>query len=257
MEAQSLRISLQDTSGGYEISPTRVPLAVLRTFAADVDEFLKGAHAAIDTTGLDVAVIEGSLGLRTAPLADPALLRDLRHLASSERLEGMDPRRCKVIERWQKAARGPERRLFYRIEAPFLPRAVTIDAHTDFHADDANQWVRVERYLRGEIVEMGGVNKVNAHIRLPDGTRLTVASEREVFRDDKVNRLYKPAMARITAEYNVVTREYRNARLLSFEEFQSTVDESQLERLIERGAKAWGDVPDASQWVDALRGGAA
>jgi hypothetical protein len=158
-----------------------------------------------------------------------------------------------VIERWQKAARGA-RRKSYRIDAPFLAHSVLISAQTDFHADDADQWVKVERYLQGEIFEIGGQGKVNAHILLPDGTKLTVASERDVFRDDKVNRLYKPAMARITAEYNVVTREYRNARLLSFEEHQQALDEPQLQRLIQRGATAWKDVHDASQWVDALRG---
>ena len=253
MNAQPISISLQDPSGGYEISPDRVPLALLRTFAADVDEFLKGENADIDTAGLDVSVFQGSLGLRTSPIAHPGLLRDVRILAASERLDGMDSKRRKVIERWQKAARGARKRA-YRIEAPFLVRPVLIHAQSDFHADDADQWVKVERYLQGEIYEIGGQGKVNAHILFPDGTKLTVASERDVFRDDKVNRLYKPAMARITAEYNVVTREYRNARLLSFEEHQQALDEPQLQRLIQRGATAWKDVPDASQWVDSLRG---
>lgn len=73
-----------------------------------------------------------------------------------------------------------------------------------------------------------------------------------MFRADKVNRLYKIAMARIRAEYKVVTRKYRNARLLGFEEHQQTLDEAQLARLTERGAKAWRDVPGASAWVDGL-----
>lgn len=253
MKAQPISISLQDPSGGYEISPDRVPLALLRTFAADVDEFLKGENTDIDTAGLDVSVFQGSLGLRTSPIAHPGLLRDVRILAASERLDGMDLKRRKVIERWQKAARGA-RKKSYRIEAPFLANAVVISAQTDFHADDADQWVKVERYLQGEIFEIGGQGKVNAHILLPDGTKLTVASERDVFRDDKVNRLYKPAMARITAEYNVVTREYRNARLLAFEEHESTLDEEQLKRSIRRGAQAWKDVSNPSEWVDELRG---
>ncbi len=254
MNAQPISFSLQDPTGGYELSPERVPLSLLRAFAADVDEFLKGENADFDTAGLDVAVFQGSFGLRTTPISHPGLLRDIRILAASERLDGMDPKRRKVIERWQKGARGVRNRA-YRIEAAFLVHPVLINAHTDFHADDADQWVKVERYLQGEIYEIGGQGKVNAHILLPDGTKLTVASERDVFRDDKVNRLYKPAMARITAEYNVVTREYRNARLLSFEEHQQALDEPQLQRLIQRGASAWKDVPDPSLWVESLRGG--
>ena len=77
-----------------------------------------------------------------------------------------------------------------------------------------------------------------------------VDTDRAVLRDDKANRLYKPAMVRITAEYNVVTREYRAARLIEFVEHDPRWDEREFARLTERGAKAWKDVPDASVWVD-------
>ncbi|GAB2744509.1 hypothetical protein GCM10027019_24990 [Melaminivora jejuensis] len=55
----------------------------------------------------------------------------------------------------------------------------------------------------------------------------------------------------------MATRAYRNAHLLGFEECQPALDEAQLARLVERGARAWRDVPDASAWVDGLRGGTA
>ena len=257
MDAQPLFISLHDESAGYEISPDRVPLAVLRTFVKYVEEFLRGDGAEVDLQALDVGVVKGSLAIQTAPVSSPGLLRDLLQLAASERLDGLDKKRRDVVERWQKLARGA-RRCVFRIAAPGIPqRGISISAATDFHADDADQWVQVERYLQGEIVEMGGLKKVNAHIRLPDGTLIPVESDREFFRSDTVNRLYKVAMARISAEYNVVTRKYRNARLLGFEEHQQTLDEAQLRRLTERGAKAWRDVPSASGWVDSLRGGVA
>ena len=62
-------------------------------------------------------------------------------------------------------------------------------------------------------------------------------------------------MAADTAEYNVVTRKVRNARLLEFVEYASDIDERQLERLSRRGAEAWKGVGDATAWVDELRGG--
>lgn len=253
MEAQTLLIVLHDDSAGYEITPSRVPLAVLRNFAKDVDEFLRGDGNDVDTTQLDVAVVKGSLGLRTAPTASPALLGDLRRLAGSEQLDGIGARRRAVVERWQKAARGT-RRMQIKISADFLPLPVVISADTDFRADDADQWVRVERYVHGEIEDMGGHARPNAHIRLPDGKALVVHASREVLRDEKANRLYKPAMLRITADYNVMTREYRNARLLEFVEHESRLDEKELDRLTQRGAKAWRDVGNAGAWVDGLRG---
>ncbi len=137
-----------------------------------------------------------------------------------------------------------------------LDRPILVSADTDFHADDADQWVRVERYVKGEVEDMGGHKRVNAHIRLPDGKSLLVEADRQLLRDEKVNRLYKPAMVRISAEYNVATREYRNARLLEFVEHDVRIDERALDRLKQRGAQAWADVPDAGDWVDRLRGNA-
>ncbi len=255
MEAQPIEISLHDASGGYEISPARVPLAVLRSFSKDVDDLLRGRASGSESPDLDVSVVTGSFALRTAPLADIGLMRDLKHLAASELLDVLDARRREVIERWQKMAHGARKAVF-KIAAPFLERPVVISSASDYRADDADQWVRVERYIQGEVVDIGGIGKPNAHIKLPDGTSLKVESVREVFRDDKVNRLYKIAMVRITADYNVVTRQYRSARLIGFEEHQQSLDELALERLTQRGAKAWKDVPDASAWVDSLRGSA-
>lgn len=254
MEAQALLIVLHDDSAGYEVTPDRVPLAVLRSFAKDVDEFLRGDANDVDTSALDVAVVKGSLGLRTAPTANPTLLGDLRKLVHSDLLVGIGSKRRAVVERWQKAAKGP-RRMRVQISAGFLAAPIVIDAESDFRADDADQWVRVERYFQGEIEEIGGHTRSNAHIRLPDGKTLVVDAPREFLRDEKLNRLYKPAMVRITADYNVVTREYRQARLLEFVEHNLGLDERDLARLTQRGAKAWRDVPDVGAWVDDLRGG--
>lgn len=255
MDPQAIEISIRDESGGYEISPARMPLTVLRNFSKDVDDLLRGALPNGESANLDVAVVTGSFALRTTPLTDTGLLRDLQHLAQSELLDGVDAKRREVIERWQKLARGTRKAVF-KIAAPFLEKSVVINSASDYRSDDADQWVRVERYIQGEVVDIGGIGKPNAHIKLPDGTSLKVESAREVFRDDKINRLYKIAMVRITADYNVVTRQYRCARLIGFEEHQQSLDEQALEKLTQRGAKAWKDVPAASAWVDALRGSA-
>lgn len=99
MEAQALLISLHDGSAGYDISPGRVPLAALRGFTRDVDDFLRGSAQGVDTACLDVAVVPGSLALQTAPLANPGLLADLRRLATSELLDSLDGKRRVVVER--------------------------------------------------------------------------------------------------------------------------------------------------------------
>jgi hypothetical protein len=255
MEAQRITLAMIDRSAGFEAQPERVRLADLARFADDVQVFLRGSGREVDTQQLDVAVRNGSLAIETEPLAAaPRLIHDLQSLLLGELLDGLDSKRKEVMERWQKSARA-SRDLAYRITAPFLQRPVVISAQSDYRADDADQWVQVERYVRGELQNLGGSIKANAHVRLPDGSLLTVATEKALLRDDTVNRLYKTAMLRITAEFNVVTRELRHARLLEFVTYAPKVDEEELDRLGRRGTAAWKDVPDATAWVDELRGG--
>lgn len=255
MEAQRITVALIDHSAGFEASPERVRLGDLADFSADVATFLRGEDKDVDTKTLEVAVRKGSLAIETVPLPfAPGLFRDLRALLDGELLDNLDAKRREVMERWQKAARQT-RQLAYRISAPFLDRPIVVNAESDYHADDADQWVQVERYIRGEIQDLGGVTKANAHVKLPDGRTLKVTAERDILRDDTVNRLYKLAMLRIKAEYNVLTRDLRNARLVEFVEYAPTVDEEELARMTRRGANAWKDVGDATAWVDELRGG--
>jgi hypothetical protein len=84
---------------------------------------------------------------------------------------------------------------------------------------------------------------------------LMVTTNKDLLRDDKENRLYKTAMLRIRAEYNVLTRTLRAASLVEFVEYASKVDEEELARLTRRGASAWKDVGNPTAWVDELRGG--
>ena len=255
MDAQRITIALIDNTAGFEVSPDRVRLGDLATFSTDVASFLRGEGKEIDTNTLEVAIVKGSFAIETAPLlVAPRLIADLRALLASDMLDAVDAKRREVMERWQKAARQT-RQLAYRITAPFLERPVVVNADTDYRSDDADQWVQVERYIRGEVQDLGGSTKPNAHVKLPDGRTLTVTAARDVLRDETVNRLYKQAMLRIRAQYNVLTRELRNATLVEFVEYAPRMDESDLERLTRRGANAWKDVADATAWVDELRGG--
>lgn len=255
MEAQRITISLDDREEGACISPQRVRLGDLVRFTEDVKAFLQGDGKELDAQALEISVLQGSFALQTPPIGPaPKLFDDLQALAQGTSLDGIDKSRRTVIERWQRSART-EGGLVYAIAAPCLARPLVVDASSDYHAGDADQWVRVERYLSGEIEDLGGANRPNAHVRLADGKRLRVESDKELLRNDKLNRLYKTTMLRITAEYNLRTRELRNARLLEFVEHAVDIDEGELSRMKSRGAAAWKDVDDASAWVDELRGG--
>jgi hypothetical protein len=245
---------MADASAGYDASPQRVRLAALVEFTRDVGQFLAGERKEVDIEALDVAVVAGSVAIQTAPiLAAPSLFRDLNALLASPVLDSLDTRRRNVVERWQKAARKAGG-ISYHITAPFLDRAVLVNSSSDFRADDADQWASVERYVRGEILDLGGATRPNAHVKLPDGRTLTVSAARELLAAEERNRLYKPTMLRIRAQYNVLTQELRNAELIEFVEYTPRFDAEAFERMTRRGAERWKDVPDASAWVQELRG---
>jgi hypothetical protein len=255
MQAQRITIALSDPSGGFDTSPDRVRLGTLSEFSVDVASFLRGEDREIDVSTLEVAVVAGSLAIQTTPIAlAPRLFGDLQRLLTSESLDQLDARRREVLERWQKTARKSGQQT-YRISAPFLDRPVVVNAQTDYRADDADQWVRVERYVRGEIMDLGGIGKATAHVKLPDGSTLKVGTDRSTLQADKVNRLYKPAMLRIRAQYNVLTQELRDAQLIEFVDYAPSFSQDAFDRLTQRGAERWKDIGNASAWVDELRGG--
>lgn len=254
MESESLTIALVDTSAGYEAKPDRVLLGALADFAAEVETFLRGESKEIDPWKLEVAVREGSFAFETAPIPTSyGVFRDLRQMLAGESLDGIDKKRLEMVEKWQKQSRGA-RKIGVRFTSAALSRHVYITPQTDYHADDSNHWVSVERYVRGELQDLGGSTKTNAHIRLPDGELLTILSSREQVRDEQVNRVYTTVMVRVKAKLNIRTGKLKDARLIQFVEYapDKADDLSQLRR---NGAEAWKDVGDASAWVDDLRGG--
>jgi hypothetical protein len=253
VNAQPITFKLKDSSLGYEISPERVPLAVLRDFSRDVEEFIRGDEKSISTAQLEVAVIHGSLAVQTAPIHSAALFQDLMAMLQNQIIDGLQAKRRDVVVRIQKWAKT-HREAQFVMESPALDQPIVINSQSDYRTDDADQWVQVERYLRGEMENLGGSSVVNAHMRLPDGRRLTVQTSKDLIRSDKINRLYKPAMVRIRASFNVMTGEYRDAELIEFVEHENKPDMEALRRGRERAAIAWADVPDSSAWVEQIRG---
>jgi hypothetical protein len=250
----TLRISLRDGTRGYDVEPSRVPLSLLREFSSDVDKLLKGKDGEIKTSSVEIAIVKGSFAVEVLDhLVAPRLFHDLSGLTTSPILDLLDNTRAAVIDKWQKRAKTSSG-VSYLIESGRLETPIVISSDSDFHRDDADQWVRVERYLRGEIEDLGGSSKSNAHLRLPNGVLLPIETTKDLLRDEQINRLYKPSMIRFRADFNIVTHEYKNAELIEFVDYSPKFDETSFARLTERGKDAWRDVEDPSAWVESLRG---
>ncbi|GMU21929.1 MAG: hypothetical protein AMXMBFR13_20170 [Phycisphaerae bacterium] len=131
-----------------------------------------------------------------------------------------------------------------------------MSAATDFRIGDVVPWVKVEKYLFGTVVDMGGAQKANVHIRLDDsGDVVLIGSNQDYLRDQEENRLYRKVLVRVQADQHYRTGKLRNLRLLSFEDYEPQYSERALERFAEVGRQAWADVPDGPEWLRRLRGG--
>jgi hypothetical protein len=110
--------------------------------------------------------------------------------------------------------------------------------------------------LFGEIIDMGGTQKANIHLKLDrSGKTVLVGAAQGYLRDQEENRLYHKALLQVRAEQHYKTGDLRNIQLIAFVDYQPSYDEEALDRFAAKGAEAWADVPDAAQWVRETRGG--
>lgn len=248
----TLRFTLHDRIDDTEVDPSHVPLALLGQFRNDIEDFLKGSGREVDPNKVFVSVEKGSLTFAVAGLvAATGLWNDIAQLQRSSSLGLMDPKRAAVMERWQEAARKSPHRSYVLADADHL--TIRVSSDSDFRNRTESVWVAVEKYLQGMVVDLGGATNPNIHLRTASGVLIITASQKLLAEDEK-NRLYRPALLRVAAEENLGTGELRNMSLLAFEDLQPVFDEEAFQRLLEKGAKAWADVPDAASWVEELRG---
>lgn len=253
MNPNQLRFAVSDRINDSEVSPSHVSLALLGEFQKDVSEFLKGSTNDVELSKVIVSIEQGSLALRASELRSTnTLWSDLEHLNSTDSLSLIDLKRAKVIERWQSSARkNPHRR--YSVVDESARISFSIDSTSEYHRME-DMWVSVEKYLYGEVVDIGGTTKPNVHLKLENGATLTIPATRNLLEKGEQNRLYRAALLHVTAEENLITGELRNYQLLEFADYQPSYDETKFNLMVERGTKAWADVSDATEWLEALRG---
>ena len=138
-------------------------------------------------------------------------------------------------------------------DAIYLKRARM--AGSDFARHDNALWVTVEKYLQGQVTDLGGKTP-NLHLLLADGSSVKVATSQEQVLGEEQNLVYRSALLRVRAEQDIASRRLRNVRLIEFVHPQSHFDANAFNAMVEKGRKAWADVPNASAWVEEQRGAA-
>lgn len=252
---RKLFFSVEDRADGHEVTPATVPLGLLKDFVKDVATFIRGDDREIDASDLMVSVVEGSFALQSNEELPEELViwHDIEQL-SNGRLDGVDPKRATVVEKWRVEAMKKPTRTF-RISDTANINVVTIHANTFFTRELQSNWVLVERYLSGTVEDFGGVTTPNIHLRLDDGSSLKIDATRDQIREQEKNPVYRTMVMRVELEEDLVTGDKRNARFLGFAGYDPRIDEDEYNKAIEAGQAAWKDVGDAADWVRKIRGG--
>ncbi|MEI6168696.1 MAG: hypothetical protein WCS52_16055 [bacterium] len=242
---------------GREITPVSIGLSQFNEFNRQVESFIGGGQR-LKLDEVHVQIDTGSYILRTLVpvLILSSLEPDLKLMARQDVLGEIDPKRAEVIQKWQaRAKNNPDLSFEVRPEGGSIP-AIRVSWETDYRVGEIVPWVAVEKYLFGEVVDMGGMQKANIHLRLVHGGKpILVGTSQGYLREQLENRLYHKALLHVSAEQHFQTGEMRNIRLISFMDYQPTYNEEALNRFAAEGTKVWADVPDAAKWVREVRGG--
>lgn len=256
-ETSSIEFVLHGKLDGIEITPRSIGLSQFNEFNQQVETFISGSEKS-KLDQVHVEILDGSYVLRallSAGMALSPLVGDLGLMQRQDVLGELDVKRAEVVQKWQHRANvNPDLSFEVRLSGENA-LSVRISYETDYRVGDTMPWVSVEKYLFGRIVDMGGAQKANIHLRLERGGKtVIVGASQDYLEEQKENRLYHKALLRVSAEQHSRSGELRNLRLIDFVGYQPSYSEEALDRFAAKGAEAWADVPDAARWVREIRG---
>jgi len=235
---------VEDEIDGEPISLKHVPLVLLREFAKEAEQFLRGSDRGAADDEVVVKVESGSLAVEEVHPSQDSAYRDIVLLEASSDVANIDPVRASVILKWQRKAQAKSTRKYGITDGLSI---VWVNHNTSYYASDHSMWLPVTRKIVGEIQDMGGARKANIHIATQDGI-LVVAADQKILAEEKDNRLYKKVLISIAAEENTITGELRHPRLIRFESYSPNLQSEAMERMKRAGHDAWQGV-DAVDWV--------
>lgn len=256
-QVEAIEFVMRGQVDGVEITPRTIGLSQFNEFNQQAEVFLAGSER-LALGEAHVEILEGSYRLRVLlpVIALAAVEPDLRLLAREDALGEIDSKRAEIVTRWQARSKAAET-LTYEIRpgTAALP-AVRISKASDYHVGEVSPWVAVEKYLLGTVVDMGGAQKANVHVRLEDTGRVVkIGASQGYLHDQQENRLYHKILVHVRAEQHHRTSDLRNLQMIGFVDYQPVYDEAALDRFAATGREAWRDVPDAAAWVREVRGG--
>jgi hypothetical protein len=250
---------VEDTLLGDKVSPDNISIAMLNEFTDQVATFLRGSKH-VDLKEVKVAVKKGSLILSVSDEVGTVeeAFEDYERAFKENSLENIDTRRAQIFELWQSLASTNEDRSYELFSGDDNKKinSIQITKETEFKTKKST-WVEVELYVYGRVNDIGGKNKPNIHLELENGNTVKIESSKELLIGDKVNRIYRRQLVRVSAKQNVETKETRDEKLISFEQYSPAFDDDEFQKIVTKGRLAWRTVKNATKWVEEMRGSSA
>jgi hypothetical protein len=258
-ETNTLVFKISGKIANSDLKPGTISLALFSEFNGQVARFLKGkGRYELLEKNATVSVQDGSyrlnIGLSTSLLGP--IENDIKRLAETQLVDGVDPIRAKVVQEWQESARKHPDREYFLAGSRDSSYVLRISKDSNFKSKSEDSWVSVEKYLYGIIVDAGGATASNIHLKTSDSEGiLKIDASRQMLREETTNRLYHDALLRVVGRQNLRTGELQGLQLIEFADYQPRFDETAFKVFVEKGTKAWAGVENASRWVEDLRDG--
>jgi hypothetical protein len=253
---KKISFALKDTVLGEQISPSNITMPMLSDFAEQVTAFLKGSKK-VDLKEVKTSIKEGSFAItveNNVGMLDEAF-KDYQSALKTKSLDIIDPVRAKIIKKWQDLAKlNKDRSYELSIDDSKISNSIFVISSDSEFITSKSIWVDTERYIYGRVYDLGGKSKPNVHLELSNGSTVTVGTSTKLLTGDRENRLYKDQLVRVRAKQNLVTKEFKDESLLSFENYDPHYDEEEFMNIVKQARVAWKSVKNASKWVEEMRG---
>ena len=257
VDKDKMEFVLRSKIRGVEVTPHTISLSMFNRFNQEVEQLIVGSEKEVPLDEIHAEIEDGSYKLVVIipAIISAVLAGDVRRLNDSETVNDIDSKRAEVILKWQNDSKKNDDTAYSVISSYPGANPVRITSETDYKEVAGNLWVDVEKYLLGEVMDMGGSTRTNIHLKIEGHKKaLKINADQGYLRDLDENKLYKQQLLRVTGQENIKTGELRHLQLISFADYKPGYDNTELSTLIEKATATWSDVEDPSIWLNNLRG---
>lgn len=254
--SEKLDFKLKGIFDNEEITLSNVPLVLLSSFSDDISKLIKSLNERSNTNDIVVSIEPGSICI-SPYLSQPEaniLKSELNALFNEMDYSSVSKNRRPIFESWGKMTQ----------KYPQIQVSIGDKKEPDKFVWNSNQtfenpeslFVDSELYLYGEVLNWGGSKTPNIHLKASDGKLYIVKCKKEDIKTDQTNRVYQNTGIRVSAKYDIKTNSYNDKEFtfIEFVDYTPAFNQKELNDLIDKGTKAWGEVDDHIKWIREIRG---